>query len=170
VLEHALADTDWRCAAFVLVERRLGRNPAHTLAQRAVAWQARAAKPPTPMAPAAEAAAAVRPPQPVATSCHDPAAQVVARAAAALRDAMVREHALRHAAEAAPAGREPSDGIPDPYVGSGEASAAPAIPAVPRPRRLDGLAARLRSGAASCAAEPQPAPVKGLLCAWAQGP
>ena len=166
VLEQALADTDWRCAAFVLTERRLGRNPARTLARKAVAWQRRAAKPPTPMAPAAEAAAAVRSPQPVATSCHDLAAQVVARAGAALRDAVVHEHALRHPAEAAPAGLEPSDLSAD----GREASAAPATSAVPYPRRLDGLAGRLRSGGQACAAEPQAAPVKCLLRAWAQGP
>jgi hypothetical protein len=157
VLERALADDDWRCAAFILAERRRGRNPARTLAQRAVARQRRAAKPPTPAGPEAEAAAAA---QPGATSsCHDPAAQVVGRAGAALRDAVVHEHAVRHAAEAA---------------ADAPAAAATAPSPVPttasRPRRLGSLAARLRSGVATCAAEPQPAPVKGLLRAWAQGP
>jgi hypothetical protein len=146
VLEHALAEGDWRYAAFVLTERRLGRNPAQTLARRAVARQRRAAKPPPPDAPrAAATVAAARSPRPGASSpCDDPAARVVARAGARLRDAVVEEHAARPAAEAA------TD--------------------APRPRRLDGLAARLRSGAAVLAAEPQTAPAKGLLRAWAQGP
>jgi hypothetical protein len=155
VLERALADDDWRCAAFILAERRRGRNPARTLAQRTMARQRRAAKPPTPAAPEAEAAAA-RSPRPVATPCHDPAAQVVGRAGAALRDAVIHEHAVRHAAEAA--------------LDAPAATPSPTPTATPRPRRLDALAARLRSGVASCAAEPQPAPVKGLLRAWAQGP
>jgi hypothetical protein len=42
-LELALAEGDWRCAAFVLTERRLGRDPARTLAQRVAKAQARAA-------------------------------------------------------------------------------------------------------------------------------
>jgi hypothetical protein len=155
VLERALVDDDWRCAAFVLAERRRGRNPARTLAERAMARQRRAAKPPTPPVPEAEAAG-VRSPRPAATPCHDPAAQVVGRAGAALRDAVIHEHAVRHTAEAA--------------AGAPAATPSPTPTATPRPRRLDGLAARLRSGTASCVAEPQAAPVKSLLRAWAQGP
>jgi hypothetical protein len=50
-LELAMAEGDWRCAAFVLTERRLGRNPARTLAQRVVKAQARAATAAPPAAP-----------------------------------------------------------------------------------------------------------------------
>jgi hypothetical protein len=46
----------------------------------------------------------------------------------------------------------------------------PAVPVAPRQRRLEAVATRLRSGTESCVAEPQPAPAKGLLRAWAQGP
>jgi hypothetical protein len=158
VLEQALAEGDWRCAAFVLTERRLGRNPALTLARRAVARQRRAAKPPMPKAPA-ESAVVCRP---AASSVYCPASAVVARAGTRLRDAVVEEHAVRHAAEAA-AGT-PTEPAPAP---SSSPATMPAVPLAPRQRRLDAVAARLRTG---CAAEPQPAPVKDLLRAWAQGP
>jgi hypothetical protein len=69
------------------------------------------------------------------------------------------EHAARHAAEGAAAGTP-----------AASPTASPAPPAACRQRRLDGVAARLRSGAASWAGEPQTAPVKGLLRTWAQGP
>jgi hypothetical protein len=88
-------------------------------------------------------------------------AGVLARAGAALGDAVVEEHALRHAAENA---------VATPPAAPEVSADLPAAPAVRRPRRLDGVAARLRSGAATWVAEPQPAPVKGLLRAWAQGP
>jgi hypothetical protein len=87
---------------------------------------------------------------------------MIGRAGAALRDAVVHEHAVRHAAEAAaelPA--EPTPAQPS------SPAATPASQAARRQRRLDAVAARLRTG---CAAEPQPAPVKDLLRAWAQGP
>src|SRR3712207_7414620 len=35
-LELGMAEGDWRCARFRLTERRFGRNPALTLAQRVV--------------------------------------------------------------------------------------------------------------------------------------
>jgi hypothetical protein len=160
VLEHALAEGDWRCAAFVLTERRLGRNPALTLARRAVARQRRAAKPP-PEAPAKSAAEH----RPAAESAYCPASAVVARAEARLRDAVVDEHAARHAAEAA--AEVPTGPAPAPHSFP---MATSLCPTAPRQRRLDAVAARLRSGAASWVAEPQPAPAKGLLRAWAQGP
>jgi hypothetical protein len=81
---------------------------------------------------------------------------VIGRAGAALRDAVVHEHAVRHAAEAA--------------ADAPAAAPPPAPAAAPRPRRLDGLAARLRSGVAAVVTEPQAAPVKSLLRARAQGP
>jgi hypothetical protein len=160
VLEQALAEGDWRCAAFVLTERRLGRNPALTLARRAVARQQRRAVQPSPEAPAASAAER----RPTAKPAYCPASAAVARAGARLRDAVVEEHAIRHAAEAAAwVPTEPVPALPS------SPAVTPASPVAPR-RRLEAVAARLRSGAASCVAEPQPAPVKGLLRAWAQGP
>jgi hypothetical protein len=85
VLEQALAEGNWRCAAFVLAERRLGRNPARTLAQRVVTRQRRAAKPPAVTARAAEPAAVAAPASrsDCAPPRRDPAARVVARAGAA---------------------------------------------------------------------------------------
>jgi hypothetical protein len=50
------------------------------------------------------------------------------------------------------------------------AAVAPASPTALRQRRLDAVAARLRSSAASWVAEVQPAAAKDLLRAWAQGP
>jgi hypothetical protein len=74
VLERALADDDWRCAAFILAERRMGRNPARTLAQRAMARQRRAAQPTALPAPETGAAAAAAPAsQPGSARHHDPA-------------------------------------------------------------------------------------------------
>jgi hypothetical protein len=161
VLEHALAEGDWRCAAFVLMERCRGRNPARTLAQRVMARQARAAKPPAaaepPTAAKPKAAAAAPATRPNTPFCDRHVEGVLARAGAALGNAVVEEHAARHAAEAEVA----------------SPPAAPevlAAPAACQPRRLDGVAARLRSGAATWVADPQPAPLKGLLRAWAQGP
>ena len=84
-----------------------------------------------------------------------------ARAGAALGDAVVAEHAARHAAENA---------VATPPAAPEVAADLPATPAARRPRRLESVAARLRSGAATWVAEAQPAPVKGLLRAWAQGP
>jgi hypothetical protein len=93
VLEHALAEGDWRCAAFVLTERRLGRNPALTLARRAVARQQRRSAQPPPSAPAKPAAEQ----RPAAEPAYCPATAVLARAGARLRDAVVEEHAARRA-------------------------------------------------------------------------
>jgi hypothetical protein len=152
-LELALADTDWRCAAFVLTERRLGCNPARTLAQRVVKAQARAAAaaPPPAVPKPAEPASPPRAPRP-----YDPAGAAVRRVAVRLRDAVAAEAALAH---------EPAPPAPQP-------AAAPA-PSPDLPRRPDsGLAARLRGGTASVrfpdAAEA--ASPRGLLRAWAQGP
>jgi hypothetical protein len=165
VLEHALAEGDWRCAAFVLAERQRGHNPARTLAQGVVARQARAVKPPATAKPSIAAkpkAAAMAPAARSDAPFRDRhVAGVLARAGAALGDAVVAEHAARHAAEAE---------VATPPAALEAPAAPPVAPAVRRPRRLDSVAARLRSGAATWVADPPPAPVKGLPRAWAQGP
>ncbi len=50
VLELALADSDWRAAAFIADQIARGRNPARTLARGVIKAQARATAPPTPAA------------------------------------------------------------------------------------------------------------------------
>jgi hypothetical protein len=152
-LELAMADTDWRCAAFVLTERRLGRNPARTLAQLVVKAQARAAAATAP--PAAPQPTAPVPP-PRAPRPYDLAGAAVRRAAVRLRDAVAAEAALAH---------EPAPQTMDLAAG------APPAPALSR-RPDSGLAARLR-GATSAARPAEPADAaspRGLLRAWAQGP
>jgi hypothetical protein len=146
-LELAMAEGDWRCAAFVLSERRLGRNPARTLARRVAKAQARAAALPGAPKPAESA------PPPQAPPPNEPAGAAVRGAAVFLRDAVAIDAALAH---------EPA---PQP-------AAAPAPPSPALPRRPDsGLAARLRGGtAAARPPEPDAASHRGLLHAWAQGP
>jgi hypothetical protein len=147
VLELALVDGDWRAAAFIAHEIRLGNNPARTLARGATQAHAHAAAPPpTPMAePDPEA-----PPAPAAAPRpYDPVGAARRRAAAAMRAGVTAEAVLAH--EPAPA-----------------AVAEPAAPA--RPRRPDRLAARLRAGTAGRATAPADTVPRGLLRAWAQGP
>ena len=64
VLEMALADSDWRAAAFIADQMRRGCNPARSLAQSVVDAQARAA--------AATPARPVRPRRPVPTTPSTP--------------------------------------------------------------------------------------------------
>jgi hypothetical protein len=155
VLEHALAEGDWSCAAFVLTERRLGRNPALTLARRAVARPRREAEPPLE-APAESAAER----WPTADSAYCPTSAAVTRTGARLRDAVVAEHAVRHAAETA-AGA-PTEPTPFPSPAGTLMS-----PTAPRQRRPDAVAARLRSGIARpgsrrAASRPGQTPAAGL--------
>ena len=153
VLELALADSDWRAAAFIADQLRRGCNPARMLAKGVLKAQARAASPPPP--PAAEPAA---PPPPRAPRPYDPVGAAMRRAAAAMRAAIAAETALTLAP-----GRPATAPATPPTVTS-----EPTAPA--RPRRPDALAARLRGGTAtppSTATAPDP---RGLLRAWAQGP
>jgi hypothetical protein len=80
----------------------------------------------------------------------------VRRAAVSLRDAVAAEAAVAH----------------EPAAPATKPAAPLAPPPAARPRRLDGLAARLRGGtAATRPAEPtDAASPRGLLRAWAQGP
>ena len=89
VLEMALADSDWRAAAFVADQLRRGFNPARMLAKGVLKAQARAAAPPP--TPAAEPAT---PPPPRAPRPYDPVGAAMRRAAAAMRATIAAETAL----------------------------------------------------------------------------
>ena len=149
----ALADSDWRAAAFVADQLRRGFNPARMLAKGVLKAQARAAAPPP--TPAAEPAT---PPPPRAPRPYDPVGAAMRRAAAAMRATIAAETAL------ALAPGRPATAPATPPAATSE----PTAPA--RPRRPDALAARLRGGSATppvTAADTDP---RGLLRAWAQGP
>jgi hypothetical protein len=107
-LELAMAEGDWRCAAFVLSERRLGRSPALTLARAVVADEKRAARQPPP-----EPRPSVARSGPARARIPDPAGAVVRRAAASLRAAVAAQEILGHAASpAAPDDAMPADAAP----------------------------------------------------------
>jgi hypothetical protein len=93
-IERAMADGDVRAAIFVLRKTGAGRDPADTLARGVLASCRRAAR-------AATAPPAAPPPGPAASRPHDPLAGMLRHGAAALRAAIVAEHATRHAARAA---------------------------------------------------------------------
>ena len=132
VLEMALADSDWRAAAFVADQLRRGYNPARMLAKGVLKAQARAAAPPP--TPAAEPAT---PPPPRAPRPYDPVGAAMRRAAAAMRATIAAETALALAP-----GR--------PATTPARTSATTSEPTAPaRPRRPDALAARLRGGSAT---------------------
>ena len=146
-LERAMADDDWRAAAFVLAELRRGRNPARSLARR------RAVAPPPPAGPALVGPAAL---PPCDLLPRDPVIRAIGRCAGALCDEMLVEQAARHAAETA------TDAAP--------AVAASAVPAS-LPRRLDDMAPRLRHGAAGTTVPlAEPRAMDQRLPARAQGP
>ena len=149
----ALADSDWRAAAFVADQLRRGFNPARMLAKGVLKAQARAAAPPP-----TQAAEPATPPPPRAPRPYDPVGAAMRRAAAAMRATIAAETAL------ALAPGRPATAPATPPTATSE----PTAPA--RPRRPDALAARLRGGIATppvTAADTDP---RGLLRAWAQGP
>ena len=155
VLEMALADSDWRAAAFVADQLRRGFNPARMLAKGVLKAQARAATPPATSA--ATTVAATRSP-PRAPRPYDAVNAAIGRATAGLRAALTVEAALAHAPErpaTAPASSPAATSEP---------------PILARPRRPDALAARLRGGTAARAAPTTDNDPRGLLRAWAQGP
>ena len=153
VLELALADSDWRAAAFVADQLRRGCNPARILAQGVLEAQARAAAPPPP-----QAAEPATPPPPRAPRPYDPVGAAMRRAAAAMRASVAAETAL------ALAPGRPATAPATPPTAASE----PTAPA--RPRRPDALAARLRGGTATPPATAAATDPRGLLRAWAQGP
>jgi hypothetical protein len=144
VLQMALADGDWRAAAFVADQIARGLSPARTLARGVVKSQAHPAEPSS--SPARSAAAPLRPPR-----AYDPVAAGLRCGAAVLRERTAAETLVVATARPAPV-------------------AAPSAPAEPaRPRRRDPLAARLRGGSALPPA-PAASDPRGLLRAWARAP
>ena len=124
-LHNALLAADVGAALFARRELACGRDPARTLMQRIEAQARR--RPPAPVAAAARPRAGPR--------SRDPLNAVVARSAAALRGAVVLEHAAQTAAAA------PDAPVPhDPAGPSGPAriagTAEPA--AIPTPRLTRG--------------------------------
>ena len=98
VLEMALADSDWRAAAFVADQLRRGYNPARMLAKGVLKARARAATPPPPPTTTATATAEpTTPPPPRAARPYDPVGAAIGRATAGLRTALALETALAHA-------------------------------------------------------------------------
>ena len=81
VLELALVDGDWRAAAFITNQIRLGNSPARTLAQGAIRAQGRATAPPPTQA--AEPDPAASPPPSRAPRPYDPVGAAMRLAAAA---------------------------------------------------------------------------------------
>jgi hypothetical protein len=154
VLEMALADSDWRAAAFVADQLRRGFNPARMLAKGVLKAQARAAAPPP--TPAIEPANP-RPPRPYRP--YDAVGAAIGRATAGLRAAVVAETALAHASD-----RQ----APKPVAPATAASEAPTL--LVRPRRPEALVTRLRGGTAARPVSAADLDPRGLLRAWAQGP
>lgn len=98
-IENALSDLDLGAAYFVLREHGQGRDPARTVARTIMGKARRAAAappapPPAPLGPPAAPGAPRRRP-------YDPLDALVHRQTAALRRAVVEEHAVCHAAVAA---------------------------------------------------------------------
>ena len=86
VLEMALADSDWRAAAFIADQMRRGCHPARSLAKAVIAAQARAAAPP-PAEP--------KPARPRRSRPYDAVDAAMGRAASGLRAILGLEAALR---------------------------------------------------------------------------
>jgi hypothetical protein len=143
VLEMALADGDWRAAAFVADQMRRGCHPARSLAQSVIDAQARAA-----------AARPGKPVRPRRARPYDAVDAALGRAASGLRAILGLEAALAH--------------LPEPQVAEPVETPAATQPAA-KSRRPHPLPARLRAGTA---VRPEAAPddPRGLLRAWAQGP
>ena len=137
VLEMALADGDWRAAAFVADQMRRGCHPARSLAQSVIDAQARALPPRTPANPSARAAPAP----------YDPVDAALGRAASGLRAILGLEVALTH--------------LPEAQVARPVETPATAQPAA-RPRRPNSLMARLRAGTA---VSPPPTTTRAASCA-----
>ena len=144
VLEMAVADGDWRAAAFVADQMRRGCHPARSLAQSVLDAQARAA-----------AANPGKPVRPRRARPYDPVDAALGRAASGLRAILGLEAALAHcpSRRSSRAGRQP-------------AGTQPAA----KPRRPHPLTARLRAGTAVSLPATADSDPRGLLRAWAQGP
>jgi hypothetical protein len=138
VLELALADGNWRAAAFVADQMRRGCHPARSLAQSVSDAQARAAatKPGKPVRPRR-----ARP--------YDAVDAAMGRAASGLRAILGLEAALAH--------------LPEPEAAKPVEGPAATQPAAARPRRPHPLTARLRAGTAPRTAAAADHDPRGLL-------
>ena len=99
VLEMALADSDWRAAAFIADQMRRGCHPARSLAKAVIAAQARAA-----------AATPAKPARPRRPRPYDAVDAAMGRAASGLRAILGLEAAFAHLPEPrrpSPARRRP---------------------------------------------------------------
>jgi hypothetical protein len=164
-IENALADWDMGAALFVLRENAQGRDPAATIAGRVAATARRttAAPSPPPSTAPPPAQAAPRPPR-----AYDPLDALVHRQTAALRRAVVAEHAAREAA-AAPAAREAAapTGAAATVAAARKALALKSNAQAPATSPIARLTRRLTAGAGTAAllppgTTPAPAPITGL--------
>lgn len=146
-IENALSDCDVGAAFFVLREHSEGRDPARTVANRILASARRTAAPAAAQHPSPPATA------PAAPHPYDPLDGLVHRRTAALRHAVIAEHAVREAA-----GTEPRETPARPPRAATTASAARralalkrqrsgSLPPTPRPPSVPAIGA-----------EPAPAP------------
>lgn len=134
-LENALRDWDVGAACFVLHENAEGRDPAETIARRALT----ARVPPSPASPAPSSS-------PTMVGAGDPLTGLIKRSTAALCRATLEEHADRHAA--APVGaaataaaarralarkRDAAATAPPSAIGRAEPAASPVARPSPHP-------------------------------------
>ena len=161
VLEMALADSDWRAAAFVADQLRRGFNPARMLAKGVLKAQARAAAP--------EQVQALPPPRSHSRSRRFTAApRTPALRRRGHRDAVAPPPACALLSPAETALVQTCDRPARAQATPPAATSEPLV--LPRARRPDALAARLRGGTAARAAPTTDTDPRGLLRAWAQGP
>jgi hypothetical protein len=163
-IENALADWDMGAAFFVLRENAQGRDPAATIAKRVAASARRttaAAFPPAAPPPPVQAA-------PRSPRTYDPLDALVHRQTAALRRAVVAEHAVREAA-AAPVAREATapTGAAATMAAARKALALKSDACTPAASPITRLTRRVTAGTGTVAllpldATPIPAPIGGL--------
>ncbi len=144
VLEMALADSDWRAAAFIADQMRRGCHPARSLAQSVIDAQARAA-----------AATPGKPVRPRRARPYDAVDAALGRGASGLRAILGLEAALAH--------------LPEPKAAEPVETPAETQPAA-KPRRSQPQMARLRAGTAVRPVAATDNDSRGLLRAWAQAP
>jgi hypothetical protein len=144
-LELALLDGDTRAACFVLREADRRRDPARSLAERALAG----VRPPPPLPPPTPAE---RPAVPAPRPAEHPDARWLRRGVGRLRDAVLAEQALRHTATTEPAAAPP---IPDTATAARKALA---LKRAAGPAPLAALARRLANSTGALALLPAAGP------------
>jgi hypothetical protein len=144
VLELALADSDWRAAAFITDQIRRGFNPARILAQGVTKAQARATAPEPE-----RVAEPATPPPPRPYRPYDAVGAAIGRATASMRVALAAETVLGTSAPPSTAS-EPSPPV--------------------RPRRPDTSATRMRIDRGARPVAPAEHDPRKPPRSWAQGP